>query len=100
MKLKLTFLAFSKPSLRIFKNMAFTKFGLCTEMLFKAAYKNFKIIEIPINLKPRFHGKSRVHLLKLMKSIFSCIFIYGLKRFKIKRIVPRSMYESARNLIK
>ena len=93
------FKAFSKKSLKIFKDLAFTKFGLCTEMLFKAAYKNFKIIEIPITLNPRYHGKSRVQLMKLMKSIFSCIFIYGLKKMKIKRVIPKSMYRNARNLI-
>ncbi|MFX1355704.1 MAG: glycosyltransferase family 2 protein, partial [Promethearchaeota archaeon] len=41
--------------------------GFTTELLFKAALKNFKIVEVPISLNSRNHGKSYVKLFKLLK---------------------------------
>lgn len=83
------FRAFSRKSLRIFKKMRYSKFGLCTETLFEAAYSKLRIAEIPISLNPREYGHSYIRLLILMKSILSCILIYGLKKFKLNMIVQR-----------
>ena len=45
--------AFSRNSLKIFTKIKSTKFGLCTETLFEAAYKKLRIAEIPISVNPR-----------------------------------------------
>ena len=67
-------------------------------MLFKAAYHKLRIAEIPIKLNPRNHGISHIKLNKLTVSIVSCIFVYGLKRFKVKKIVPKGLYNFVRYL--
>jgi len=54
--------------------------GFTTEFLFKAALKNFKIIEVPISLSSRNHGYSYVKLFKLLKTIIACIIINFFKK--------------------
>ncbi|MFX0188127.1 MAG: glycosyltransferase family 2 protein [Candidatus Hodarchaeota archaeon] len=89
------FRAFSKRSLKIFKNMIYSTFTFCTEILFKAAYYNLRIIEIPITVNPRKFGVSYVILLKMVTSIAFCLIIYALKKFKIKKIIPKRIADMA-----
>ena len=81
--------AFTQDCKQIFENMIYKGFGFCTEILFIASYKNFRITEVPITIYKRQHGSSYVKLLKIIKAISSCIGFYALKKFKIKRIFPK-----------
>ena len=83
------FRAFNQRSLEVFNDFIYNKFGLCTEMLFKAALNKLKIKEIPITMNPRKYGTSSIQLVKIFLSVFSCIIIYGLKKFKLLEIVPQ-----------
>ena len=83
------FKALSKDALKVFNNMLYTKFGFCTEILFKAAYNKFRITEIPINLNPRFYGSSYVQLIRILFSISSCIMYYSLKKVKVYKILQK-----------
>ena len=92
------FRAFSAESIRILHNMVYTKFGLCTETLFKAAYNNLKIVEIPITLNSRQYGTSNVKISKIFKSILSCIIIYSMARLKLKRLIHEKTLNFLRNI--
>jgi len=95
------FRAFNKRSLEIFNDLIYNKFGLCTEILFKAALNNLKIKEIPITVNPRKYGTSYVQLVKIFLSVFSCIIIYGLKKFKLLEMIPQIISRKlSRRLIK
>jgi len=87
------FRAFSKRSLKIFKNMIYSTFTFCTEILFKAAYYNLRIMEVPITVNPRKFGVSYVKVLKIVTSIAFCLIIYALRKFKIKKIIPKRIVE-------
>lgn len=86
------FKALSNHTIRIFNSMLYTRFGFCTEILFKAAHNNFKISEIPINLNPRLYGSSYVQLIKIMFSISSCILYYSMKRFRLNKFLRKTMF--------
>ena len=77
------FRAFNKGVLKIFKNMRYTQFGFSTEVLFKAAFNKYRIVEIPVSINPRKFGKSNVNLFNILKSIFSCILFYTLRKLKL-----------------
>ncbi|MFX1573986.1 MAG: glycosyltransferase family 2 protein [Promethearchaeota archaeon] len=77
------FRAFNKGVLKIFKNMRYTQFGFSTEILFKAAFNKFRIVEIPISINPRKFGRSYVNLFNILKSIFSCILFYTFRKLKV-----------------
>ena len=81
------FRAFNSQCIKIFKNIRDTKFGLCTETLFKAVHNKLRIYDIPINVNIRKYGNSRVDLFKIFISISSCILIYVVKRFKLNRFI-------------
>jgi glycosyltransferase involved in cell wall biosynthesis len=83
------FRSFRRKYLALFKNMNFSNFGFCTELLFKAVSRGLKITEIPINVKPRKYGKSYVKLFKLLITISACVFTYGLKKFRLIHIIPK-----------
>lgn len=89
------FRAFSARSKQILKNMVYTKFGLCTETLFKAAYNNLKIVEVPITISSRKFGKSRVNIFRILKTIISCVILYFAIKINLKRFVPRKLYHQA-----
>jgi glycosyltransferase involved in cell wall biosynthesis len=72
--------AFSKKSVKIFNSMMYNRFGLCTEIIFKAAYYKFKLLEIPASINSRKHGASYVNILRLFIAISTCILVYGLKK--------------------
>jgi len=83
------FRAFTKNCRDIFEDMIYTGFGFCTEILFKASYKKFRIREVPITIYKRAHGASYVQIFSLTKAISSCMMFYTLKKFGIKRIIPK-----------
>ncbi|TFG18727.1 MAG: glycosyltransferase family 2 protein [Promethearchaeota archaeon] len=87
------FRAFNKNSLKIFNDVIFSKFGLCTEILFKAAYNGFKICEVPISLNERKHGVSYNKVIEIFKSINSIILLYFLKKIRIGNIIPRLIWQ-------
>lgn len=93
------FRAFSRKSLEIFQDVKQTNFGLCTESLFKAAHSNLKIAEIPINVRQRKYGSSKVQLLNLFKSILSSILIYSLKRFDIIKFLSERLLSNIKETL-
>ena len=57
--------------------------GFTTELLFKAAYKNLRLKEIPISLNCREEGISYVNLIRVFKSISFLILLYTFKKFNL-----------------
>ncbi|MFX1276308.1 MAG: glycosyltransferase family 2 protein [Promethearchaeota archaeon] len=92
------FRAFSKRSIKILHEMVYTKFGLCTETLFKAAHNKLKIIEVPITISLRKYGNSHVKVVQIMKSITSCIISYLIIKSGVKKIITESIFEQAKLL--
>jgi len=82
------FRAFNSKYVKIFNNIKDTKFGLCTQMIYKAAEHGLRVSEIPIKMNVRQYGSSRVDLFKIVISISYCILIYSVKRFKLNRFIP------------
>ena len=82
------FRAFNSKYVKIFNNIKDTKFGLCTQMIYKAAEHGLRVSEIPIEMNVRQYGSSRVDLFKIVISISYCILIYSVKRFKLNRFIP------------
>ena len=77
------FRAFNKEIHKKFKNMRYTDMGFSTEMLFKAAFYKYRIVETPVYVNPRKFGTSYVNLLRITRSIVSCIIFYTLRKFKL-----------------
>lgn len=78
------FRAFKKDIVKIAKNIRNTGMGFSTEILFKAAYYSYRVAEIPVSINSRTFGASYVNLIKIFKSISSCILFYIMKKFKLK----------------
>lgn len=93
------FRAINKKGLKIFENLIFSKFGLCTELLFKAGINGLRICEVPITISKREHGVSYNKIMEICKSILSCIILYFLKRIKIGRIIPKRYWDKIYNNI-
>ena len=87
------FRAFNKKSLKLFNDVIFSKFGLCTEILFKAAFNGFKICEVPILINERKHGVSYNKVIEVFKSICTIILLYFLKKIRIAKIIPKRIWE-------
>lgn len=87
------FRAFRIEHLEIFNSLIYEKFGFCTEVVFKSALNNLRINEIGITVNPRKFGTSYVGLFKILISILSCIFIYGLKKSQTSEIHSSCNYE-------
>lgn len=95
------FRAFNKHSIDIFDDLIYNQFGLCTEILFKAGLNDLKMMEIPITVNARKFGTSYVQLVKIFLSVFSCIIVYGLKKFKLLNFFPEILIKKvSRRLIK
>ena len=77
------FRAFKKESIKIFKNMRYTRMGFSTELLFKAAFNQLKIVETPVSANPRQYGTSHVNLIRILRSVSSCILYYILRKLEI-----------------
>ncbi len=93
------FRAFNSKYVKIFKNIRDTKFGLCTQMIYKAAEHGLRVSEIPIKMNVRQYGNSRVYLFKIIISISYCILIFSVKRFKLNRFLPSRVLNIMRNKI-
>ena len=93
------FRALNSQHVKIFNNIRDTKFGLCTEILFKAVHNKLRIFEVPININVREYGTSRVDLFKIFISISSCILIYIVKRFKLNRFFSNRILAKIKNKI-
>jgi len=85
------FRAFKKDSLELFKKIKSNGMGFTTELLFESAYNGLKIVEIPITLNSRKFGTSYIKLLSLTRFICSCIIIYGLRKFRLKKFALKAI---------
>ena len=74
------FRAFKKEITKILGNMRYTGLGFSTELLFKAALNQLKIVETPITVNPRQYGTSNINLVRIFGSISSCILYYVLRK--------------------
>lgn len=74
------FRAFSKKSTKIYYGMLYNRFGLCTEMIYKAAYYKLNLLEVPVSINIRKYGTSYVNIVKLFIAISTCILIYGVRK--------------------
>ena len=86
------FRAFNKNCVELFDDVVFSSFGLCTEILFKAALKGYKICEVPISLNEREHGVSYNKVIEIFQSICSIILLYFLKKIRIGNILPKRIW--------
>ena len=86
------FRAFKKEIIKILENIRYTGMGFSTELLFEVAYNQLKIVEIPISSNPRRYGTSNVHLVRIIRSISSCILNYILRKMKNKRQLLESEF--------
>ena len=93
------FRAFNSKYVKIFKYIRDTKFGLCTQMIYKAAEHGLRVSEIPIKINARQYGNSRVDLFKIIISISYCILIFSVKRFKLNRFLPSRVLTIMKNKI-
>ncbi len=91
------FRALNKKSLDILQDVYSNRFGLCTEMLFKAAYNKKRIIEVPITVDLRQYGTSYVRTFKIMKPIIFLIILYFLKKLLSKTLrtfIPKKILDN------
>jgi glycosyltransferase involved in cell wall biosynthesis len=77
------FRAFRKELKSLLRNMRYTDMGFSTELLFKTAFYEYRIVEIPVSVNARKFGSSYVNLIRIVKSIFSCIIYYTLRKFHL-----------------
>jgi len=77
------FRAFRKETVKLFRNLQNTGMGLTTELLFKAAHNNLKIIEKPISLNSRKAGTTYVKLFRIVISVSLCIIFYTMKKLNL-----------------
>jgi len=89
------FRAFNRKCLEVFNDLISTKFGFCTEVLFKAAHNGLRLMEVPITIKRREYGTSYVNIIAIMKPISLLIVLYFLKKLNIviSRFVPRKILD-------
>ncbi|KKN05408.1 hypothetical protein LCGC14_1087620 [marine sediment metagenome] len=85
------FRVFRKETIKLFRNLQNTGMSLTTELLFKAAHNNLKIIETPISLNPREAGTSYLKLFGILISVSFCILTYTVKKFNlhVKHLFPK-----------
>jgi hypothetical protein len=93
------FRAFKNQHVSLFNNMIFTGFGLCTEVIFKAALRNLKIKEVPIRIRLRKFGNSYVKVARIISSISVCLFIYVVKKTKIIKLIPSKLIKHGRKML-
>jgi glycosyltransferase involved in cell wall biosynthesis len=78
------FRAFDRKIIRIFNNIQFKSYAFTTELIVKAKIYGFRIMECPISLLDRAHGKSRIILNKLAFNIFLLFLRYIIIKIKMK----------------
>jgi len=97
------FRAFKKENIKIFQNMRNPGMGFSTELLFKAAFNQLKIVVIPVTANPRQHGPSRVNLPRILRSVSSCILYYIIRKLEIdlnRSFLQKTIYYFYRKLKK
>ncbi len=77
------FRAFKKEIIKVLGNMRYTGMGFSTELLFKAAFNQLKIVETPVTANPRQYGTSNVNLIRVFISISSCILYFLLRKLDL-----------------
>lgn len=77
------FRAFKKDITKILGNIRYTGMGFSTELLFKAAFNQLRIVETPVTANPRQYGISNVNLVRILRSVSSCILFYILRKMEI-----------------
>ena len=77
------FRAYNRRALKIISKTRDKGMGFSTEVLLRAVHNKLRIIEIPITAFPRKYGVSYVNLIKIIKSISFCIFIFLLLKIRI-----------------
>ncbi|TKJ24104.1 MAG: hypothetical protein CEE43_00035 [Promethearchaeota archaeon Loki_b32] len=78
------FRAFKKEITKILGNMRYTGMGFTTELLYKVAFYQYKIVETPVYVNPRQYGISSINLIRALISISSCILYYILRKLTHK----------------
>lgn len=76
------FRAFHRKTENICENVKFKGYAFTTELILSAVLFEYKIKEVPINLSSREFGSSYIILRKLIPSLFLCIVVYFIKKFK------------------
>lgn len=89
------FRAFNRKSLFFIDEIITSKFGFCTEVLFKAAYNKIRIKEVPITIGKRQFGVSYVNILEIFWPITLTILLFTLKKFKniLRKLIPKKLLE-------
>ena len=75
------FRAFKKNIKHIFYGTKHKGMGFTTEFLFRAYSNNLKIKEVPISVKPRVHGSSKVKNNQVLRGVCGSIIRYFRKKF-------------------
>jgi glycosyltransferase involved in cell wall biosynthesis len=76
------FRAFHRKTYRIFESVRNTGYAFTTELILSAVLHDYRIKEVPIDLKSRKHGTSYIVLYKLLISLGLCVWLYILKNAK------------------
>lgn len=76
------FRAFNRKVISIFRDLKYEGYAFCTEQILKASLEGYKIKECPIKLYDRKFGASHIILRKLAVNIFTCLFIYYLRKIQ------------------
>ncbi len=85
------FRAFNRKVISIFHDFKYDGYAFCTEQILKASIEGYRIRECPIKLYDRKFGTSHIILRRLAVNIFSCLFLYYLR--KIQFLVLKSNKE-------
>ncbi len=86
------FRAFKKESARLILNHErFVGFAFATETVLRTVIGGYKVEEVPIMLRQREHGKSRVRVVKLLFSLANCLLFYFLRKNCGKYVADKYM---------
>lgn len=77
------FRAFNRKVISIFNNFKYDGYAFCTEQILKVSLEGYKIKECPIKVYDRKFGASHIILRRLAVNIFSCLFLYYLRKIQI-----------------
>lgn len=76
------FRAFNRKVISIFHDFKYDGYAFCTEQILKASIEGYRIRECPIKLYDRKFGTSHIILRRLAVNIFSCLFLYYLRKIQ------------------
>lgn len=78
------FRAFDRKIIKIFNNIQYNNYAFTTEVIIRALLYGYRIVECPIKLIDRVHGKSRIILNKLALNLFLLFFRYIMIKIKMR----------------